>query len=87
MLNNLLNVNLYDVLFFGIPAVIVVVFLLSLGLYLSAKRKRKADPRAVSENTLRARKAFLILMWFPMAGVLVIVGGYIILVAGVIAFM
>ena len=48
-------------LFFAIPAVALVLLVVSVALYLSAQRKNRRSPGAVSEQTIKRREVFLIL--------------------------
>ena len=51
---------LYDILFLGIPAVLFVLFCISLFRYVSAKRWNKKVPGAFSPEEIRKRKIVLI---------------------------
>ncbi len=87
MLTNLLFVNLFDLLFFGTPVAVFILFFISLALYLFAKNKEKRSPGSVSKRTLSARAFFLAFTTFLALPMLLLVIGYILLLIGAIAFM
>lgn len=49
-------------LFCGTPIAVITLFVISLCNYISAKRKNKEAPDTFSEDTMRKRKLFLIVM-------------------------
>lgn len=77
------GVLLYDILFFGIPAIILVLFIISIVRYATAKSKNKKMPGYYSDGEIRKRKIMLI----TMIVLAVIVGVMAIIVIGVIALL
>ena len=63
---------LMEFLYFAIPVAAIIFFVVSLCLYLSAKKQNKLQPGSVSTQTLRSRKTMLIVS-SVIAGVLVVV--------------
>ena len=54
------GIIIYDILFFAIPAIIIALLGVSIYRYLSAKRKNKLTPGAVSPEEMKKRKIWLI---------------------------
>ncbi len=71
---------IYNVLFFSIPAILIVLFGVSLYRYFSAKKQNKATPGTYSLEEMAKRKLMLIIS-SVMAGILAVV------VLGFIGFM
>ena len=63
---------LMEFLYFAIPVAAIIFFVVSLCLYLSAKKQNKLQPGSVSTQTLISRKTMLIVS-SVIAGVLVVV--------------
>ena len=67
----------YGILFFAIPAILIVLFVFSLYSYISAKKQNKNSPGAFSPEEIRKRLIFLIvaavLAGLAVAYVLVII--------------
>ena len=59
-------------LYFAIPVAAILFFIVSLCLFLSARKQNKQQPGSVSAQTLRKRKIMLIVS-SVIAGVLVVV--------------
>ena len=55
-----LEAALPAILFFGLPALLIVLFAVELILFLVAKSKNKKLPGSVPEGTVRGRKIFMI---------------------------
>ena len=55
-----LEAALPAILFFGLPALLIVLFAVALILFLVAKSKNKKLPGSVPEGTVRGRKIFMI---------------------------
>lgn len=78
---------LYDFLFLGVPAILIVLFFVSLFLYVSAKQQNRKAPGTVPPEVLKRRKIFLI-VFAVIAGVIVVVfAGVAALLFLAIAFM
>lgn len=78
---------LMEFLYFAIPIAAIIFFVVSLCLYLSAKKQNKLQPGSVSAQTLRSRKIMLIVS-SVIAGVLaVVVIAFIVLLFMAVAFM
>lgn len=81
------GIMLYDILFFGIPAVLLALFGVSVYRYVMAKRANKENPGTYSAEELKRRKVMLIVL-AVIAGVLaVVVIGFIALLFMAVAFM
>ena len=81
------GIMLYDILFFGIPAVLFVLFGVSLYRYKTAKEENKQNPDTYSPEEMKKRKMMLIIA-SVIAGVLVaVVIGFIALLFMAVAFM
>lgn len=78
---------LYDLFFFGIPVVFLLLFGDSLYLFLSAKKKNKANPGSVSESELKKRKTFLIISSVLCGMFLAVVLGFIAIMFMAVAYM
>lgn len=74
------SVLLYKLLFFGIPAIVLVLFVVSLVRYVVAKRKNKKMPGSFSDSEIKKRQIMLIVLS-------VIVGVFVVVVVGFIALM
>ena len=68
------GVLLYDILFFGIPAVVFVGFVISLIRFVSARSKNKKMPGTYSDNEIKKRKIMLIIL-SVIIGVFAVVDG------------
>ena len=81
------QVLIYNILFFAIPTIFLVLFGLSLYRYLSAKKANKKVPGTFSDEEMKKRKLFLIALSI-VAGVLaVVVIGFLALLFMAVAFM
>ena len=81
------GVMLYDILFFGIPVILLVLFGVSVYRYDSAKKRNQAVPGTFSEEEIKKRKTMLIVL-SVIAGVLAaVVIGFVVLLYMAIAFM
>ena len=81
------GILLYDILFFGIPIILIILFGISLYRYLSAKKQNKEMPGSFSDSEIKKRKVMLIIL-SAIAGVLsVIVIGFIGLLFMAVAYM
>ena len=61
---------LYDLFYLGTPVAVLVLFVISLCRYLSAKKRNKAEPGRVSDTDLKKRRIMLIVS-AALLGVLV----------------
>lgn len=81
------GILLYDIFFFAIPIILMVLFGISLYRYVSAKKQNKVAPGTFSDVEIKKRKIMLIVL-SVIAGVLaVIVVGFIALLFMAVAFM
>lgn len=81
------GIMLYDILFFGIPTVLLALFGVCVYRYVMAKRANKACPGTYPAEELKRRKVMLIVI-SVVAGVLaVVVIGFIALLFMAVAFM
>lgn len=81
------GVLLYDILFFGIPAVVFVWFVISLIRFVSAKSKNKKMPGTYSDNEVKKRKIMLIILSVIIGVFAVVVIGFIALLFMAVAYM
>ncbi len=58
----MIGVYIFWGLFWAVPITVTVLFVISLCNYISAKKKNKEAPDTFSEDTMRKRKLFLIVM-------------------------
>lgn len=77
----------YDILFFGIPAILILLFGISLYRYLSAKKQNKEVPGSFSDSEMKKRKIMLIILSVISGVLAVIVIGFIALLFMVVAYM
>ena len=71
------GILLYEIFFFAIPIILIVLFSISLYRYVSAKKQNKVAPGTFSDEEVKNRKVVLIVL-SVVAGVLVaIVIGFI----------
>ena len=78
---------LMEFLYFAIPVAAIIFFVVSLCMYLSAKKQNKRQPGSVSSQTIKNRKILLILS-SVISGVLVtILIAFIALLFMEVAFM
>ena len=76
-----------EFLYFAIPVAAIIFFVVSLCMYLSAKKQNKRQPGSVSSQTIKNRKILLIVS-SVIAGVLVtILIAFIALLFMAVAFM
>lgn len=81
------GIMLYDILFFGIPAILLLLFAISLYRYISAKKENREQPGTHSAEEIKKRKLFLI-VFSVIAGVLAaVVIAFIALLFMAVAFM
>ena len=78
---------LYDLFFFGIPIVFLLLFGESLYLFLSAKKKNKFAPGSVPESDLKKRKILLIVSSVLCGLFLAVVIGFVAIMFMAVAYM
>ena len=76
-----------DLLFYGMPLVAIVIFIINLRGYLAAKRREKENPGTVSSRELLRRKIFTIVTAVIAVCLTAVVIGMAVLLYMVIAFM
>ena len=81
------GIILNDISFFAKPAIIIALLGVSIYRYLSAKRKNKLTPGAVSTEEMKKRKIWLIVSAIIAGTLAVVVIGFIALLFMVVAFM
>lgn len=81
------GILLYDVLFFGIPVILIGLFGLALYRYLSAKKQNRATPGLYSEKEITRRKIMMIALAVVAGVIAVIVAGFLALLFMAVAFM
>ena len=77
----------YDILFFGIPVILIALLGVCLYRYISAKRQNKASPGKFSDKEIRKRKIMLILVSVIVGILTAIVIGFIALLYMAVAYM
>lgn len=81
------GIILYDILFFAVPTILIVLFGISLYRYISARNQNRAVPGTYSDAEIKNRKMML-LVTAVIAGVLaVVVIGFIVILFMAVAFM
>lgn len=79
---------LVQILFlYFVPAAAIAFFIVSLCLYISARRKNKAQPGSISLQTLNTRKIMLIISSVIFGVLALVVIGFIALMFMAVAFM
>lgn len=81
------GILLYDVLFFGIPIILIGLFGLSLYRYLSAKKQNRITPGLYSEKEITRRKIMMIALAVVAGVIAVVVAGFLALLFMAVAFM
>lgn len=79
--------NIISMLFYLIPVAAIVFFVVSLCLYLSARKQNKDTPGFIPKETMNLRKCLLIVSSAILAVLLCMVIGLAILLYTAIAFM
>ncbi len=78
---------IFSVFLFGVPTLALVLFLISLYRYVSAKRKNKKSPGAFSEAEIGARKMMLVIFSVTVGVLLAILVGLTVLLYLAVAYM
>ena len=78
---------IFIALFFLVPAVLVVLFAVSLFMYLSARNKARQNPGSVSPDELSRRKILLIAASVAAGLAVAVVIGIVALLFAAVAFM
>lgn len=81
------GIFIYDVLFFAVPAIWLILFGISLYRYISAKKQNKQMPGTFSPAEIKKRKVFLIVMSVVAGMILAMVIGLIAMLFMAVAFM
>ena len=81
------GIILYDVIFFAVPAILLVFFAISLYRYISAKRENEETPDTFSAEEIKKRKIILIVASIIAATLVAIVIGFIAMLFMAVAFM
>ncbi len=77
----------YDILFFAIPAILIILFGISLYRYVSAKKKNKKVPGTFSDEEMKKRKIVFIIFSIVSGVLAVVVIGFSVLLYMAVAFM
>lgn len=78
---------LIEIIYFAIPVAALAFFVVSLMLFLSARKKNKILPGSVDEGTMRIRKAMMIVS-AVVAGILIVITvGFALLLTMSISYM
>ncbi len=81
------EVIIFDVLFFAIPSVLILLFGISMYRYLSAKKQNKKVPGTFSPEEIQKRKIIFIILSVVTGIFLAVVIGFIALLFMAVAFM
>ena len=76
-----------DLLFYGIPILAIIFFVLCLRDYKKAKRQVIADPGSITKGQLRGKLILTIILGIIAACLTIVVLGFVALLFMVIAFM
>jgi len=79
--------DIMSFIFWGLPTILLIFFIVSLCLYISAKRKNKAVPDSFSVQQIRTRKILLIVSAVITGIFILIEVGFIALLAMAVANM
>ncbi len=79
--------DLYEMLFFSIPIASIVLLIISIYRYISAKKQNKAVPNTYSHDEIKKRRIMLIVMSVIVAVVVTIVVGFMLLLFSALAHM
>ena len=79
--------NLFVTLFFSIPIASIIMLIISIYRYISAKKRNKAVPNTYSEKDIKARKIMMIIMLIIVGVLATIVVGFILLLYSALAYM
>lgn len=83
----MLEIILYNVLFFAIPLLFIVLFGISLFRYISAKRQNKATPGKFSDKEINTRGIILIVLSVILGIFVAVVLGFVGLMYMAVAYM
>ncbi len=83
----MVGIILYNVLFFAIPLLFIVLFGISLFRYLSAKRQNKVTPGKFSDKEIKTRGIVLIVLSVILGIFVAVVLGFIGLMYMAVAYM
>ena len=78
---------MFNLIFFGVPLIFVVLFLVTLARYRYAKKKNEEFPGTVSEGELKSCKVTMILAGIGAGIIIAIELGFIILFATAVSLM
>ena len=81
------GVILYDILFFTIPALLLVLFAVSLYRYVAAKKRNRAAPGTYTDGEMKKRKIILIVSAVAAGVLAAVVLGFMALLFLAVAFM
>ena len=78
---------LYDILFFGIPVLLIALFVTSLYRYISAKKQNRQAPGTFPPEEIKKRKILLIVLSVALGVLAAIVIGLLVLLSMAVAYM
>jgi len=81
------GIILYDVIFFAVPALLLLFFGISLYRYISAKRENDETPGSYSIEEIKKRKIILIIASVIAGALIAVVIGFIAMLFMAVAFM
>jgi ABC-type Fe3+-siderophore transport system permease subunit len=79
--------SIFSLLFYGVPALLVLLWVLSLWRYLRAKKKEKEQPGSVSPSALDTRRTLMIIMSVVVGALALIALGLFALLSLAVAYM
>lgn len=81
------GIILYDILFFGIPVSMFLLFGISLYRYIRAKKENRVQPGTYSQEEMKKRKLMLIVSSVIAGVLLAVIIGFVALLYMAVAFM
>lgn len=83
----MLGIFLYDIVFFGVPVMLLVAFGISLERYIAAKKQNKRVPGIFPPEEIKKRKILLIALSVVLGVLAAIVIGLLVLLSMAVAYM
>ncbi len=83
----MLEVIIWESIFYAIPVVLIVLFGISLYRYIYAKKQNKKAPGTFSPEEIKTRKIFLIVCSVIVVALLAVVIGFVVLLSRAVAYM
>ena len=81
------GIIVYDILFFGVPILLLVLFGASLYRYITARKRNEEEPGTFPEEEMKSRKTALVVTSILMGIVALVAVGFVALLFMAIAYM